>query len=82
VNKEARVIETKWVKILVGVVLLGIGLGIALPVVNNYQDIVSLGLGWAWTWSVSEIIRLVIGGVLVLAGLGIGIQSLLRRSSR
>ena len=75
-------IETKWVKVLFGVVLLGIGLGIALPVVFNYLDVVSLGLGWAWTWSASEIIRLVIGGVLALAGVGIGIQALLRKSSR
>ena len=75
-------IETKWVQILVGVVLLGIGLGIALPVVFNYLDAASLGLGWAWTWTPSEIIRLVIGGVLAIGGLGIGIQGLLRRSSR
>ena len=75
-------IETKWVKVLFGVVLLGIGLGIALPVVFNYLDVVSLGLGWAWTWSASEIIRLVIGGVLALAGVGIGIQALRRNSSR
>jgi len=75
------VIETKWVKVLVGVVLLGIGLGIALPVVFNYLDAVSLGLGWAWIWTPSEIIRLVIGGVLAVGGLGIAIQGLLRRSS-
>jgi len=76
------VIETKWVKILIGVVLLGIGLGVALPVVVNYLDVLSYGAGYWWRWSASDIIRLVIGGVLVLAGLGIGIQSLLRKSSR
>ena len=76
-------IETKWVKILIGVVLLGIGLGIALPVVFDYLDVLSLGAGWGWwRWMPSEIIRLVIGGVLTVGGLGICIQSLLRKSSR
>ena len=75
-------IETKWVKILIGVVLLGIGLGVALPVVFNYLDVLSFGAGYWWRWSASDIIRLVIGGVLTVGGLGICIQSLLRRSSR
>jgi len=78
------VTEMKWVQILVGVVLLGIGLGIALPVVSNYLDVMSLtrgGWGSSWVWSISEIIRLVIGGVLAVGGLGVGIQGLLRRSS-
>ena len=73
-------IETKWVKILVGVVLLGIGLGVALPVVSDYLEILSYGVRLRWL--AGDIIRLVIGGVLTVGGLGICIQSLLRKSSR